>query len=98
MPSLQSWTARWRRGPAPARRGRGVAGRRHTEAGGHTVRSSTITIERDGKTYRGEFRVEKGMMEVTTAAGGRKRTQLGGTPAKSLAHLLLGELINEGKA
>jgi hypothetical protein len=75
-----------------------VAGRRHTEAGGHAVRSSTITIERDGKTYRGEYRVEKGMMEVTTAAGGRKRTQLGGTPAEALARLLLGELINEGNA
>ena len=62
------------------------------------MRSSTITIERDGKTYTGEYRVEKGMMEVTTTAGGRKRTQLGGTPAKALAHLLLSELVSEGKA
>ena len=38
------------------------------------------------------------MIEVTTAAGGRKRTQLGGTPAEALARLLLGELINEGNA
>ena len=62
------------------------------------MRSRTITIEREGKTCTGEFRVEKGMVEVTTETGGYKSTQLGASPADSVARLLLSELVREGKA
>lgn len=62
------------------------------------MRIRTITIEREGKTYTGEFRVEKGMVAVTTEAGGYTSTQLGASPADSVARLLLSELVREGKA
>ncbi len=57
-----------------------------------------VSIERDGKMYTGEYSIESGMLTLTTPKGGRKVTQVGGTPAASLAQLLLGELVNEGKA
>jgi Flp pilus assembly protein TadB len=56
-----------------------------------------VSIERDGKTFIGEYTVTKGMLKVITS-GGQKETQLGGTSADALARLLLAELVNGGKA
>jgi hypothetical protein len=56
-----------------------------------------ITVTRDGKTYRGVYRVERGIVTVTTL-NGRKSTQVGGSTAKSIARILLGELVSDGNA
>jgi hypothetical protein len=60
--------------------------------------SGTITTERDGKIHRGEYTISKGLITVSWN-GRQKMTQLGGmadTP-QALAHVMLGELIDESK-
>jgi hypothetical protein len=57
-----------------------------------------VSIERDGKTYVGEYSIKSGMLTLTTPKGGRKATHVGGMPAAALARLLMGELVNEGNA
>jgi hypothetical protein len=59
--------------------------------------SGTVSIEREGNKYTGEYSVSKGMLTVT-AANGSKTTQLGGSPPEVLARTMLGELFQEGKA
>jgi hypothetical protein len=56
----------------------------------------SITIERNGKTYDGHYRVERGMISVSSIYGS-KVTQTGGhaqAPAV-LARLLLGEIVDQ---
>ena len=38
------------------------------------------------------------LVTVTTSKGGRKSTQIGGTPPKNLAKIMLRELADEGRA
>jgi hypothetical protein len=57
----------------------------------------TVTIERDGKTYSGHFRVDGGTLIVTTAAG-RKSSPLGQASPEVLARVLLREMVWAGKA
>jgi hypothetical protein len=56
-----------------------------------------VSIEREGKTYRATYTVEKRMVRVSTAHGS-KVTQLGNSAPESLALVLLLELIREGQA
>jgi hypothetical protein len=56
----------------------------------------TVTIERDGVTYHGDWSIAKRMITVTLEGGETKTTQIGGSaraPA-SLARVLLSELVS----
>jgi len=55
-----------------------------------------IEIQIDGRTVKGRYYVERGILTVTTAHG-QKSTQLGGSSGGSMARMLLRELANEGK-
>jgi hypothetical protein len=55
-----------------------------------------VFIDRNGKTYTATFRVENGMIEVSTGYE-RKTAQLGSSPPEVLARFMLGEMINESK-
>lgn len=56
-----------------------------------------VTVERNGKAYSASYRLENGIITVTTSCG-HKNTQLGSSQPESLALLMLGEMIREGKA
>lgn len=56
-----------------------------------------VSTEIDGKSYSGTYTVESKMVTVWTAMG-RKTTQISGGSAPTLARLMLGELVREGKA
>jgi hypothetical protein len=51
-----------------------------------------ITIELNGREIRGSY-CESGGIVTVAALGGRKSTQVGSSPAKSLARILLRELV-----
>ncbi len=58
----------------------------------------SITVDRAGKRYHGEWRVEHGMLQVSCPELGFKETQARGGPAGSfegLARVLLFELVTE---
>jgi hypothetical protein len=55
----------------------------------------TVTVEREGKIYKATYRIENGMITVTTSYGS-KTTQLGSCPPEALAIIMLGEMISEG--
>ena len=57
-----------------------------------------FTIELDGKTYKGFYKIEKGMIKVDSDLG-FKSTQLGGLKdyPEQLAERLLTELVRENK-
>lgn len=59
--------------------------------------SFPVSIELEGRTYSGRYRVERGVITVSTTSGS-KTTQLGRLPEEALARLLLRELVDEGKA
>jgi hypothetical protein len=54
-----------------------------------------ITVEIDGVTHEGTYYVQSSLVYVQYATG-KKATQVGGSPAKSIAKLLLSELVREG--
>jgi hypothetical protein len=56
-----------------------------------------ISVDIDGKTYKGHFEVSGGVLTVT-AAYGQKATQLGQMLPTVLAAILLGELVREKKS
>jgi hypothetical protein len=52
-----------------------------------------IIVEREGKpTLRGMMWVNRGLVTVTSEEGRQKTTQVGGSPADTIARLLLIEL------
>lgn len=57
-----------------------------------------VSITVGGKVHAGTYSVSRGRHPILTVygAGGSKRAQLGGTPADSLARLLLSELVRNG--
>ncbi len=57
----------------------------------------TVNVERDGRTFAGEWRIEKGLITVHFGPSTHKTTQLGGfaEAPESLARVLLGELVTE---
>lgn len=63
----------------------------------HSSPSTAVEIEVAGKMYRGFYRVEDGVITVSTTLG-RKSTQLGRLQEHLLAQMLLRELVDEGKA
>lgn len=54
----------------------------------------TITLERNGKTYTAQYKVESGLITVYSPFG-NKTTQVGSLPKDELARMLLSELINQ---
>jgi len=56
-----------------------------------------VSTDINGKTYSGTYTVESKMVTVWTAMG-QKTTQISGGAAQTLARLMLGELVREGKA
>jgi hypothetical protein len=56
-----------------------------------------ITIEIDGKKYKGIYWIAGKILTVSTGNGGKIR-QVGSTPAEALAAALLQQLASEGKA
>ena len=53
-----------------------------------------ITIEDKGKTFQAYFYVERGIVTVVSCFG-QKSTQIGSSPAESIARIMLRELIDE---
>jgi hypothetical protein len=59
-------------------------------------RSIPISIEIESAVYHGSYSVSRGMLTVRSADGS-KTTQVGGTPADTLARVLLAELARQSK-
>lgn len=59
--------------------------------------SELVTIERDGKKYCGEFSLTGSILTVTAMYGSKQAHSESKSP-KGLAIILLGELVDEGKA
>ncbi len=55
-----------------------------------------ITVEIDGKTYSGRVEVSRDLVTVSTPYGS-KTTQIGGSPAESIARTLLREIVQAEK-
>ena len=55
-----------------------------------------VSIEYKGKNYRATYTVEKKLITVGTLYGS-KTTQVGNSPPELLAHIMLRELVDEGK-
>lgn len=53
-----------------------------------------VTITLDGVTHEGSYYVQDSTVYVQYGTG-KKATQVGGSTAKSIAHLLLSELVRE---
>ena len=56
-----------------------------------------VTIEIEGKTYKGNYWIAGKILTVSTSRGGKSR-QVGTMPAEELAAELLLRLAQEGKA
>jgi hypothetical protein len=54
----------------------------------------SISIDRGGKTHHGSYYVSGGMVHVFSLLGS-KTTQVGGSPAESMARILLGEIVDQ---
>jgi hypothetical protein len=56
----------------------------------------TMTVDREGVTYVGDWSVAKSMLTVTLRGGKSSTTQLGGSASapKSLAKIMLGQLVD----
>lgn len=59
------------------------------------VLEGRASIERSDATYTATYRIEKGIITVSTAFG-TKATQLGSSPPEVLARSILGEMISNG--
>jgi len=59
--------------------------------------STSITVEVNGTTYAGHYRVEGDVVTVTTTFWS-KSTQAGGSSAEAVARMLLYDLIDEQNA
>jgi hypothetical protein len=62
---------------------------------GVVLNQRPVTIEFDGRTVSGAYRVWAGLVTVYSASG-RKITQVGGAPPAILARLMPRELVQEG--
>jgi hypothetical protein len=51
-----------------------------------------LAFERNGKTLRGHFWTRDGMVTVKSSDGRQKITQIGGSPPRVLARLMLVEM------
>ena len=58
--------------------------------------SGTVTVEHQGKPYTASWRVEKGVITVSTDSGSQS-FQLGDSPPESLARMMLRAAINAGE-
>ena len=56
-----------------------------------------VSVEIEGKVYKGNYWVAGKIMTVSTAKGGKSR-QVGASPPKALAEQLLDDLARAGKA
>ncbi|MDX5360431.1 MAG: hypothetical protein LPL00_03585 [Alphaproteobacteria bacterium] len=54
--------------------------------------SDIVSIERDGKTYSGQFELNNGIVTVWYRDK-KKATQLGGSPVEVIARQLLSEIL-----
>ena len=60
------------------------------------IKPEELTVEVNGKTYNGHYRVEKGVITVSTLYSS-KSTQLGNSPAELIARILLREMAETGE-
>jgi hypothetical protein len=58
--------------------------------------SEEIKVEIDGRTYLGRVEVSRDLVTVSTPYGS-KTTQIGGSPAESIARILLREIVQAEK-
>ncbi len=58
--------------------------------------SEDITVEVDGKTYSGRVEISRDLVTVSTPYGS-KTTQIGGSPAESIARIMLREFVQAEK-
>jgi hypothetical protein len=61
------------------------------------MNEGSVTVNQDGRTYRGWYTIEGGLMTVSNGEDA-KTAQLGNMPPATLARMLLGELIREEAA
>jgi hypothetical protein len=64
--------------------------------GGGPSAVKTVTVTIDGVTHHGAYFVQSSMVNVRSTLGS-KTTQVGGSPPKTIAKLLLSELVREAK-
>jgi hypothetical protein len=57
-------------------------------------RPRTVSITKDGKEFEGEYYTKRGVVYVRYGSR-RKATQVGGSPASSIARHLLRELVGK---
>lgn len=65
---------------------------------GRYKNQGTIEITVEGKTYRGDWKLEKGLLTVSSFGLGSETTQLGRLEEEALARLLLSELVQRSLA
>lgn len=53
-----------------------------------------ITVEENGETYKGRYKIEKRMVHVMSAFG-YESTQIGGSEPETIAKMILGELVRK---
>lgn len=58
----------------------------------------SVSVEVDGKAYKGDWELHGGLIEVTSFECGSKSTQFGNIQPETLAKTLLRELLQEGRA
>lgn len=54
-----------------------------------------ISIDEEGRHYRATWKVERGVLTVSSFDLGSKSTQVGDSPPDSLARIMLRELVND---
>lgn len=57
-----------------------------------------VSIEQDGTTYTGHWRLEKGILSLYVGDYGPMSTHLGSLPPNTLARQLLSEFLNGAKS
>ena len=62
----------------------------------NSINPYEISVEVNGKTYNGTYKVKKGVITVSSALS-HSSTHLGGTPPEALAKILLREMAESGK-
>ena len=69
---------------------------RDDQTSGVLSMNGTVQVEFEGKIYSVSYKVERGLIHVSTAFGS-KDTQVGNSPPESLARLMGRELLAEAK-
>ena len=56
-----------------------------------------ISVDFEGKEYRGSYTIQSKMVKVYSAMYGSKATQIGGLPPEEVARMLLHSILTDAK-